>query len=124
MHALGIDIGGGSVKTAVLRQDQVISTSQSPAYRRPTAEQLGEAVRLAVQSLGSPIRFDTVGLCVPGLLDESRRRVVQSVNVPGLTGVVLGDFLAQNLGLPQGFNRLALLPDAQATATDIFIHSR
>jgi predicted NBD/HSP70 family sugar kinase len=121
MFALGIDVGGGSVKAAALRDGRLISTSRSPAYHRPTLAQLGDAVRAAVNGLGGVANFDAVGLCVPGLLDDARQRVVQSVNVPGLSGVVLADFLAQNLDVsPQAFSQLDPMTDAQATADDIY----
>ena len=121
MLALGIDIGGGSVKAAAVRDGQVASVSRGPAYHRPALAQLGKAVRAAVDGLGDVGSVDAVGLCVPGLLDDSRRCVLQSVNLPALAGVTLADFLAQYLDLSlQPLSRLTPLTDTQATAHDLY----
>ena len=122
MLVLGIDIGGGSVKAAATRDGQLVGTSRSPAYRHPTLAQLGAAIRTAVDGLGNRGEFDTVGLCVPGLLDDSRRCVLQSVNLPALVGARLDHLLAQSLdvSLP-ALGRLVPVTDAQATAHDLYI---
>src|SRR6266545_4948975 len=82
MDSLGIDVGGSSVKLALVRDGQTLWQTQSETYNRPTAAQLVEAVRKAVDG-----RFPTGavgGICVPGLRDAGGRTVLLSVNLPAL----------------------------------------
>src|SRR5204862_3189094 len=65
MTSLGIDIGGSSVKLALVRGGQTVWKSQSETYARPTRQQLADVIRSAIAG-----RFDptgaAVGVCVPG----------------------------------------------------------
>jgi len=85
------------------------------------------AIRAAVGSASREL--GTVGLCVPGLLDDDRRRVTLSVNVPGLTGFELDQLVPQALGLASEPNEqtnhqaTTISNDATASAYDIF-HTR
>jgi predicted NBD/HSP70 family sugar kinase len=122
---LGVDIGGSSVKTALWVGSTCVRTGQSPFYTRPTTDQLLAAIRAAVGSASREL--GTVGLCVPGLLDDARRRVTLSVNVPGLTGFELDQLVPQALGLDRQtadeHQSTTISNDATASAYDIF-HSR
>ena len=114
--SLGIDIGGTTVKSAALRGREVLWTGRSERYNRPTADQLIAAVRQACAQLDGPPA--SVGLCVPGLLDEAKETVAISANVPGLIGLHLRELVSRATGAD------ALAPlvvnDANATAFDIF----
>ena len=118
MDFLGIDVGGSSVKVAAVRGGQTVWTGQSGAYSRPSAEGLVAAIREAVG--GRSANFAGVGLCVPGLLDEAKERVTQSVNVPALNGIRLADLVTDAVGPPE---RLVVANDSNATAWDIY-HGR
>src|SRR5256885_14035345 len=120
MTGLGIDIGGTSVKLAAVRGGEVLWTSRSAPYVRPSAEQLALALRAAVA--GRPADADAVGLCVPGLLDADRLTVKHSVNLPGLNGLRLHDFVGSALGrIPAS---LAVVTDANATGIDLYASRR
>ena len=113
---LGIDIGGTTVKAAAIADREVLWTNRSERYARPTAEQLSAAVAQACSSLtGNVCR---VGLCVPGLLDDSKQRVTAAANVPGLVGISLPELIERAM------NRPGIVPvvvnDANATAYDIY----
>ena len=115
--SLGIDIGGTSVKLAAVRGAEVLWTARSSAYQRPTREQLAEAIRTA--GAGSANDVQSVGVCVPGLLDDDRRTVRHSVNVPGLDGARLDELVADALGHRP--TRLAVVTDANATGIDLYL---
>jgi predicted NBD/HSP70 family sugar kinase len=117
MNALGIDIGGTSVKLAALRDGQTLWTGQSPFYSRPTTQQLIHAIAAAAD--GRVSHLDIAGLCVPGLLDRPNRMITLSVNVPGLMNVKLDDIVQNALGKPVG--RIEIINDAVATATDVIV---
>ena len=59
-----------------------------------------------------------MGLCVPGLMNDEKTTVRQSVNVPGLNGVRLDELVAAALaGTPA---TVAVATDAYATAYDLY----
>jgi predicted NBD/HSP70 family sugar kinase len=113
--SLGIDIGGTTVKSAALRDGAVIWTGRSERYSRPAAEQLVDAVRQACAQLDTPPQ--SVGLCVPGLLDEAKQSVAISANVPGLVGLPLGELVSR--GARSNGSVPVVVNDANATAYDI-----
>src|SRR5712675_662259 len=96
MNSLGIDIGGTSVKAAMLRDGRVLYTGRSAGYSQPDTAQIIEAIRQA--SAGHDSSLHSIGLCCPGLLDRARRTITLAVNVPGLTGLSLDELLARALG--------------------------
>ena len=112
---LGIDIGGTSVKAAVFAGGRCVRTGQSPFYARPTTSQLRQAVHAAV---GPVDRVDAVGLCVPGLMNADRTRVLLSVNVPGLMEIALDRLVPDALGLGEA-RPTVISNDAAATALDL-----
>ena len=91
VDALGIDIGGSSVKAALLRPDGSVETVESAPYRRPDREALRDAVRQAVGRFAP--HAGAVGLCVPGRRGPAGDRIDLSVNVPGLAGWVFTDLV-------------------------------
>ncbi|MDB5304147.1 MAG: glkA1 [Phycisphaerales bacterium] len=93
--SLGIDIGGTAVKLAALCGGEVLWTARH-AYRTAGPADLVGAVRAAL--VGRDEQFAAAGLCVPGLLDERRERVVYAVNVPELNGVSLEELVASAVG--------------------------
>ena len=114
--SLGIDIGGTSVKLALLRDGHVEWTGQSAFYTRPTTRQLIEALGDAAR--GRVGGVDVAGLCVPGRLDAVARTITLSVNVPGLMNVKLDDLVARAFGGAIG--RLEIINDAVASAYDLY----
>jgi ROK family len=116
MPYLGIDVGGTSVKIAMVESDQVLWTGQSQTYSRPITRQLSEAIRQA--AAGREMRADAVGLCVPGLLDKEKRMITHSVNVPGLNQVNLDELIHGALG--NSIGAIHLINDAVATGYDIY----
>jgi predicted NBD/HSP70 family sugar kinase len=115
--AMGIDVGGTTVKAAGLLDGKVLWTARSRGYSRPTAAELIAAIREATSKLDAPVQH--VGLCVPGILDARRQRVTYSANVPGLQEISLYDLVRGALGETAPAPRI--VNDANATAFDIFI---
>jgi predicted NBD/HSP70 family sugar kinase len=111
---LGLDIGGTSLKAAILSDGAVEWKAQSPFYSRPDRAALLEALQATLQGRGGDVH--AAGLCVPGLLDAARRTITLSVNVPGLVGISLDDLVAQAAGLR--LHRLHIVNDAHAGAVD------
>src|ERR1051325_7255454 len=117
MIALGVDIGGTSVKMAAVENGKTLWTGQSPFYARPKTEELIAAMKRAgvqFKRTGESLR---AGICVPGLLDKKTGMITLSVNVPGLMNVVLDDLVERGLGVRPG--TLAILNDAVASCYDV-----
>jgi len=118
MIALGIDIGGTSVKMAAVENGRTLWTGQSPFYARPKTQELivamGQAGSRVTELKGNELR---AGICVPGLLDKEKRMITLSVNVPGLMNVVLDDLVERGLGVKP--TNLAILNDAVSSCYDV-----
>ena len=112
MLCLGLDIGGTSVKAALVRDGVLLGQHAGRRYERPNRLMLEQRIAEAVDALrtglsaGESVQVDAVGLCAPGVLAEDRRRVIYSANVPGV--------MEQDL---EGFARVAAGPSARWTAT-------
>jgi len=120
MPGLGIDIGGSSVKTALVEGERVLATARSDAYDRPTLADLSRALEQAVESLGDARGVQTLGLCLPGRLSADGARVELAVNVPCLEGARVADLLPPRL---QGTNT-RVLSDAAAAALGLWREER
>jgi len=114
MRSLGIDIGGTSVKVALLDGDR-ITTRRSTEYSRPSSEML---VRVLADALTAGMgQVETVGLCVPGRLDPARSRVVQSLNLPAIEGLPLAELVSKAIGRTL---QPLITSDAHAAAHDFW----
>jgi predicted NBD/HSP70 family sugar kinase len=115
--ALGIDIGGTSVKAAAVEEGRTVWTGKSGTFARPGTEQIVAAIREAVAGRGADAW--AVGVCCPGLLDRASRTITLSVNVPGLVGVPLDEIVGRALGA--GAPRVEILSDANAVGYDVYV---
>lgn len=122
MPTLGIDIGGTSVKAALIDAGAAggsagsgggtIRTGRSAEYANPSLETLLDAIRQAVPA--GAMQAQQVGLCVPGLLDETKSRVRYSLNVPALQQLLLDEVLEQSIGKQAAAPRI--FSDSHASA--------
>lgn len=98
MISLGLDIGGTSIKAALVDDETVVGTTRSPSYLRPDRAGLEASLRACLRELPDADRAQTVGLCLPGVLSPDRSMVVLAVNIPGLQGVPLRELVGGVLG--------------------------
>jgi len=120
--SLGIDIGGSSVKAALVREMEVVTTARSDCYDRPSRKALVAAIAQAVELVRggeSAKHLTSVGICCPGILDRERKTITLSVNVPALVGAPLDDLVREAIGLRRLPAELAILSDANAVGYDI-----
>lgn len=116
MESLGIDVGGSSVKLALVSDGQTVWQTQSETHARPSADQLAAAIRKAVAG-----RFPSracAGICVPGLRPPGGRAVAISINLPALNGLSLDDLVRDALGTQPA--HLEVATDAVANGYDIY----
>jgi glucokinase len=125
MAYLGLDIGGTSVKAALIgAAGAPLGLTRSFEYKRPAIDALIEAVASAIPECGEPI--DAVGLCVPGLLDAGKTRVEYSANLPALHELPLREIISRALacrgiGAPE---RVVVQSDAAAAAFGYWSRNR
>lgn len=89
MSAIGFDIGGTSVKAALVREGKTCATARSDRYAQPSADQLRSCLASCVAGLGSPGDVTGVGLCLPGVLAADGSHIEHCVNIPALEGLDL-----------------------------------
>lgn len=123
MIGLGIDIGGTSVKAALMRQGdgQPLWQETSRRYARPGIEEVAGVLKDALASVPRAEGSEAwvIGLCAPGLYDAASHRITRSANMPGLVGIDLHELV---LGaLPAGLSIrgcATVCSDALAAAVD------
>ncbi|MEW6142396.1 MAG: ROK family protein [Chloroflexota bacterium] len=102
--ALGIDLGGTKILTALVTQEgRIVSQESTPteakAGPKAVIEQMLQAIGRAVK-LGGVKPNDLAGtaLAIAGIIDTHRGIVTTSPNLPGWKDVPLRDEIAQKLG--------------------------
>ena len=104
--ALGIDVGGTSIRAAIvdnLGRIAVQSRRKTPAGM--SAQDLVELIldlqaKLFRDASFSSEKLRAIGLALPGLIDSSTGRVIRSVNLPGLEGHSPAIELEKRTGIP------------------------
>lgn len=119
MLSLGLDIGGTSIKAALLRGGVVIAETRQALSDSTSVSSLSAAVRsafLALEVVQEP-KLTSVGVCMPGVWDEQARVLRHSVNVPALNNMRPDDWLP----VVGGFTSCpVVVSDAHAAAFDIY----
>jgi len=100
--AIGIDFGGTSVKSAVVREGKLIHRG---VPIDPQAATSSDALLDSLVALIAGMRVDFpdiagVGIGLPGFVDIERGVVHELTNVAGWNDVPLRDILQQRIGLP------------------------
>lgn len=117
MIAIGVDIGGTTVKLSAMDLADggrvIVLRRSSIPYSAPGPDRLASEIRSLIESLPTP---DRVGLGLPGLFDPLRRSLTASVNLPGMVDVNLDDLLR---GAAPSWPKAVIVPDAHAAAFDL-----
>ena len=118
MSALGIDIGGGSVKIVSRSGDGRERSATSARYQNATPEMIRAAIEAALSELDDAGgACESLGLCLPGLLDRAGERVEYAANLPGLVGATVVELLPTPLrAIPR-----RVIPDALATGVGVWL---
>ncbi|MBX3321707.1 MAG: ROK family protein [Phycisphaeraceae bacterium] len=94
MPALGIDIGGSSIKLALIDHHAPITIAASDHYNQPSPDQLTAHLARAATRLPIPPDITAIGICLPGIMAPDGIRIERSVNLPALQGTNLPDLIA------------------------------
>lgn len=109
MSHVGIDIGGSSVKSVRLQGDGSPRTDTRVPYADASLASIRSAVREAAGAVGFDAS-DTVGVCLPGLVDPDRGVLVKASNLLSLVGESPAGMIFNILGVRPG----RVLTDAAA----------
>jgi predicted NBD/HSP70 family sugar kinase len=122
--ALGVDIGGSSIKLALLlpNTDQPFLV-QSDRYSFPDAAPFERALHIVAHDpkIRSAIAAHppaTVGVCLPGVWNDTAGCLERSNNLPKLVGVPLRPLLERAMGLM--LPAWTISTDVHATAIDLW----
>jgi len=100
--AIGIDMGGTSVKYGVVRGSEILSTGEpiiTGDFKGPRAL-VAEMTRRVHQLRAEFPGIEAVGIGVPGFVDVQRGVVHELTNVPGWKEVPVRNMLTESTGLP------------------------
>jgi glucokinase len=105
---VGIDVGGSTIKAATFAGDgTALDRLRVPT---PSAESVVATVADIVNGFRSAVDVQSVGLAVPGLVDDAAGISVRPVNL-GWEGVALGELVQERCGVP-----VTLMHDVRAAA--------
>lgn len=105
------------MKVACFEGKQTLWTSRSEPYHQADTARLVLALRSAVAQRLNNSTIGAIGLCVPGILDPGKTRVIVSVNVPGLAAVPLAQLVLEGTSINP--RKIRVINDAHATAADV-----
>ncbi|MGC3955362.1 MAG: allose kinase [Propionicimonas sp.] len=117
---IGVDIGGTNLRTGVVDRTGGLSHFSLTSSRKKllgpkTASRLVDHVAKSIERSGVAPRAIAVGF--PSTVDNTRRVVLSTSNIPGLNNIRFADLLEEALGIPTFLNRdtnLLLLHDIAA----------
>ncbi|CAN5772710.1 hypothetical protein BH11PLA1_BH11PLA1_04780 [soil metagenome] len=130
MPSLGLDIGGSSVKAALLTAHGGCTVGTAEYSGAPvSAAVVKDACARAVRDLRGHADDEAalsaliqssalcIGLCVPGVYDAAQRTIIGSINLPALAGTRI-EAVLPNFVHADARRTLVVLTDALAAALD------
>lgn len=131
MPAIGLDIGGSSVKGTLLIEHRSPATARSDSYTRPDLAQLTTSLAgvldvlrtaLAQSEPNRAVQSISIGVCLPGVIEPGTGRIRGAVNLPALVGVQVAPWIESLLsttGWAHEQGELTVTTDAAAAAVDL-----
>jgi glucokinase len=117
--SIGIDFGGTSIKSALVRGGEIVRRGEPIDTQRCGAPDaiIDALVRLIAELADGHPGVGAVGLGLPGLVDSVNGVIHELTNVPGWSEVPLRKILSERTGLP-----ITVENDAKAMAYGEFKH--
>src|SRR5436190_418143 len=97
MSARALGIIARPPSPALFRKGRCVATRQSALYENPDLGTIQRAIADVAGESGS----EGAGVCLPGVMNASTGKVIQSVNLPAIVGADMGRLVRGALGLPR-----------------------
>lgn len=120
MTALGIDIGGTSVKAASMDSGGHWEVASSVPYAMADRAEIQKAIRACIEDLEAT-EPESVGLCLPGRMNPEGTAIELSVNLPVLNGWEFDELLGSVFDAFPA--RVHIASDALAAGFDYATHA-
>ncbi len=101
LNILGVDVGGTFVRMGTLKGDKIenpVKRSSAEIFSR--SDGAAQGLALALKEYAAGIKFDAVGVGIPGTVSRDGETVLNVPNIPGLNGVALRSVLSEALDAP------------------------
>ena len=99
-HAIGIDFGGTTIKSAVVLDGRIIERGAAIETQEATRDAILEALVATVEQLHAKApEIAGVGIGLPGIVDTANGTIYELTNVPGWEGMPLAEWMRERTGL-------------------------
>lgn len=109
MFAIGIDIGGTSIKGAVVNDTGKVLTRfamdvNKNASGEDEVNRFCDVMIKSINDYDSSIKLEGIGIGMPGILDMDKGVVITSPNLPKWNGLHISKLISKRMGLPVYIN--------------------
>ena len=109
MFAIGIDIGGTSIKGAIVDDTGKVLTRfamdvDKNASGEAEVNRFCDVMTKAINEYDKSIKLEGIGIGIPGILDMDKGIIITSPNLPKWNGLHISKLISNRLGLPVYIN--------------------
>lgn len=109
MFAIGIDIGGTSIKGAVVNDTGKVLTRfamdvNKNASGEDEVNRFCDVMIKSINDYDNSIKLEGIGIGMPGILDMDKGVVITSPNLPKWNGLHISKLISKRMGLPVYIN--------------------
>ena len=109
MFAIGIDIGGTSIKGAIVDDTGKVLTRfamdvDKNASGEAEVNRFCDVMAKAINEYDKSIKLEGIGIGIPGILDMDKGIIITSPNLPKWNGLHISKLISNRLGLPVYIN--------------------
>lgn len=99
--SIGVDLGGTSVRTAIVNSEgEILKDLKESSYAQQGPSVVLPHIADMIDRLGDISDCEGIGIGVPGPVDEERRVMTLSTNLPGFTDYPIAEVLEQHFQKP------------------------
>lgn len=109
MIAIGVDVGGTSIKGAFVNEKgEILSRFSMKAYNENSPEdevgRLCDIINKAIKDGNFKEKIEGIGIGIPGIADMDEGRIITCPNLPTWNGFNIKQFMTEKTGLPVMLN--------------------
>lgn len=109
MLAIGIDIGGTSIKGAIVDDTGKVLTRFAMDVNKDSSGEVEvnrfcDVMAKAINEYDKSIKLEGIGIGMPGILDMDKGVVITSPNLPKWNGLHISKLISRRMGLPVYIN--------------------